>query len=99
MTYLDEGFEPYKQLLEGEIGPKHAQVGREQYWVNTIHDVVRDQTGNAVIRVGSAHLNGTLIARILQRQTGQLIELLRRRDIEVKIVEKIADVNEAFGKR
>ena len=99
MTYLDEGFEPYKQLLEGKIGPEHAQVGRELHWVNTIHDVIREQTGHAVIRVGSKHLEGSLITRILRAQTGQLIELLRRRDIEVKIVEKIADVNEAFGKR
>jgi hypothetical protein len=96
---LDEGFEPYKQLLEGKISRKHAEIGRELYWVNIIHDVIRDQTGNSVMRVSSEHLDESLITRILLKHTGQLIELLRRRDIEVKIVEKIVNVNKAFGKR
>jgi hypothetical protein len=50
------------------------------------------------MRVGSEHVESHII-RFIPKHTGQLDSLLKKREIEVKIVDKVADVNETFGKR
>ena len=58
-AFLDEGFEPYIQLLAGKISSEQAQVGRESHWVRKIKDVLSGQTGKALMRVGSEHFDNT----------------------------------------
>ena len=95
--FLDEGFEPYKQFLEGKTG-EQPQKGREKHWAKIIESALSNQTGNALMRVGSEHVESHII-RFIPKHTGQLDSLLKKREIEVKIVDKVADVNETFGKR
>ena len=95
--FLDEGFEPYRQFLEARTG-EQPQKGREKHWAKIIGNALSNQTGNALMRVGSEHVESHSI-RFIPKDTGQLGSLLKRCDIEVKIVEKVADVNETFGKR
>ncbi|MGA3405922.1 MAG: hypothetical protein ABSD49_09345 [Candidatus Bathyarchaeia archaeon] len=95
--FLDEGFEPYRQFLEARTGEQH-QKGREKHWAKIIESALSNQTGNALMRVGSEHVESHII-RFIPKDIGQLDSLLKKRDIEIKIVKKVADVNETFGKR
>ncbi|MGA2783475.1 MAG: hypothetical protein ABSF09_02080 [Candidatus Bathyarchaeia archaeon] len=95
--FLDEGFEPYKSLLEGKI-VQGANRGREEYWAKRIETSLSGEKGKALMLVGSEHLRSGIIHRLVPRDTGRITRLLRRRGIEVEVVEVVADVNEVFGK-
>jgi len=97
--FLDEGFEPYIQLLADKITSKQAQVGREAYWVRRIQPVLSVQSGKALMRVGSEHFdNRGLRRRIIPGQNRPLASLLEKQRIQIRIMERVVDVNEVFGK-
>ena len=101
--FLDEGFEPYKLLLEGKIPHKSTQKGREEYWARGIKAALIDN-GTALIRAGAEHVIPPqsrvmkMVAGIRRIETGRLPELLEREGITVKLVYRNLDVNKAFGK-
>ena len=96
--FLDEGFEPYKLLLEGKI-VQGVNRGREEHWAKKIETGLSDEKVKALMRVGSEHLRSGLMHRLVPRDTGRITGLLRRSGIEVEVVERVADVNEIFGKQ
>ena len=95
--FLDEGFEPYRLFFEGKTG-EQPQKGREEHWGKIIEGALSNQPKTALMRVGAEHLESGMI-RFLPKHSGQLVSILKKRDIEVKVVEKIADLNETLGKR
>jgi hypothetical protein len=95
--FLDYGLEGYKDLLEGRL-VELPQKGREEHWTRVIESALSDQNGIALIRAGSDHFKQHRIS-FNSKRTGQLPFMLKKRGIELRIVEKIADVNEIFGKR
>jgi hypothetical protein len=103
-VFLDEGFEPYRQLLDGKITSEQAEVDREEQWSAKITSTLSSENGSAVIRVGTQHLEPTrshmtrLRSLGMKSSHGKFTSLLLRKGIEVEVVERIADVNEAFGK-
>jgi hypothetical protein len=104
-VFLDEGFEPYRLLLEGKVGPEDAQSGREERWADIIEATLSKNERAALIRAGTEHLSQpeSTFERILSSlhpsRTGNLPGILRRRGIEVKVIYHIADVNQVFGKK
>src|SRR5208282_320842 len=98
-VFLDEGFEPYKLLLEEKITSRDAQVGREQRWVEIIENVLSTQSEAALLRVSAVHLerSRSIMGRLQFRSgpgvVGRLSISLQSKGIEVRIVEKIADIN------
>jgi len=96
--FLDEGFEPYKLLLEGKI-VQGVNRGREEHWAKKIETGLSDEKVKALMRVGSEHLRSGLMHRLMPRDTGRITRLLRRSGIEVEVVERVADVNEIFEKQ
>ncbi len=93
--FLDEGYEPYRRFLQG-VGDQ-PQNGRERHWVSMIESALSEFPGRALLRVGSDHVESHLV-RFFSRDTGHLVSMLKKRDIEVEVVEKIADLNQVFGK-
>ena len=94
--FLDEGFEPYRIFLEKKT--EEPRKGREEHWGTIIEGALSKQTETALMRVGAEHLESG-ISRFLPKNTGRLISVLEKRGIEVKVVGKIADINEKLGKR
>ena len=94
--FLDQGYEPYERFLDQGVGGQ-PQKGREEHWARTIENALSEFSGRALMRVGADHIESHVI-RFIPRGTGHLVSILKKRNIEVEIVEKIADVNEAFGK-
>jgi len=103
-VFLDEGFEPYRRLLEGELKPRDAQTGREEYWAKRIEAILSEPNGTALIRAGADHVDRPnriykqLTNRIHLNETGNLPRLLRKNGIRIRVVHRIADVNRVFGK-
>ena len=103
-VFLDEHFEPYKLLLASENSQVSFEKGREEHWAGVIQSTLTQERGKALIRAGVEHLDvsGIPVFRAMKRirggETGKLVSLLRNDAIDVKIVAKIADVNEVFGK-
>jgi hypothetical protein len=97
-VFLDEGFEPYKFLLEGRITPTDAQVGREEHWAHVIESAFSKSPAQALIRAGVEHL--TERKGISRRfvKTGKLPVMLRKSGISLEIIHQVSDVNVAFGK-
>jgi len=101
--FLDEGFEPYKLLLEGTITPDKAQKGREEHWARRIKAALNN-SGPALIRVGAEHVNSTKsvivksLSGIRRSAPGKLPKILQREGIVIEIVHSIPDVNEVYGK-
>jgi hypothetical protein len=93
--FLDEGYEPYRRFLQG-LGDQ-PQKGREKYWVSMIERALSEFPGRALLRVGPDHVESHLV-RFFSKDTGHLVPMLKKRDIEVEVVEKIADLNQVFGK-
>ena len=93
--FLDEGYEPYKRFLDLGVGDQ-PQRGREEHWARIIENTLLEFSGRALMRVGVDHIESHVFR--FSKDTGHLISILRKRDIEVELVEKIADVNDAFGK-
>jgi len=104
-VFLDEGFEPYKLLLDGKLNSEKAQLGREEHWAKVIEATLTTTNGTALIRIGMQHIDQPsnpykqLARMIRRRQTGILPKLLGRSGILIEVVHRIADVNEAFGKK
>jgi hypothetical protein len=98
-VFLDEGFEPYKALLEGKITEKEAEKGREEHWVEAILANM-DLSGKSLLRAGANHIDPStdLLRRLGLTRDGRLPTLLRKGGIELRIIDRVADVNRVFGK-
>jgi hypothetical protein len=98
-VFLDEGFVPYKALLEGKMTVEQAQEGREEHWAELILRNL-DRNGKNLIRAGSNHVDpsGGLVWKLRGRRVGKLPTLLKKNEIELQIVDRVADVNQVFGK-
>jgi hypothetical protein len=97
-VFLDEGFEPYKALLKGTITERQAGGGREEHWAEVIQSNL-DANGKNLIRAGSNHFDARgLLGTIRGSRAGKLSGLLRKNDVDLQVVERIADVNRVFGK-
>jgi len=102
--FLDEAFEPYKLLLANKINPKDAERGREDHWAKIIREILTENNGTALIRAGKEHLEGchsrlfSSLRRLEHSETGNLERSLQENGIEVRVICKIADVNDVFGK-
>ena len=103
-VFLDEGFEPYRRLLEGKLKPRDTQTGREEYWAKRIEAILSESNGTALIRAGADHVdqpNRTykqLANRIHRIETGNLPRVLLNNGIQIRVIHRIADVNRVFGK-
>ena len=103
-TFLDEGFEPYNLLLEGKITPEKAQKGREERWARTIKATLNNG-GTALIRVGTEHVSlpesaiMKIFGGIRRSATGNLPKILQQEGIGIRIIHRIPDVNEVYGKK
>lgn len=102
--FLDEGFDLYRLLLEGKIAGKAAEKGREEHWARLIRANIAVGNGTALIRAATEHVDSprTALSSVLGKlhvsSVGKLQALLRESEIEVQILHRIADVNQAFGK-
>ena len=102
--FLDAGFEPYKHLLDGNLKPRDAQTGREEYWAKRIEAILSEPNGTTLIRAGADHVDQPdhiykqLTNRIHRRETGKLPRILRKNGIRIRVVHRIADVNRVFEK-
>ncbi len=102
--FLDQGFEPYKLLLEGKITTQEAQTGREEHWAEVI-EATLSTTGTALIRAGAEHFDQSrpVLKRILGNlgpsKTGRLPKILQERRITLKVIHRVVDVNNVFGKK
>jgi hypothetical protein len=97
--FLDENFEPYKSLLEGKITEEQAEDGREEHWAEVILQNL-DTEGKKLIRAGSNHVDppGGLPGILRGSKAGRLRTLLKKSEVQIQIVERVANVNEVFGK-
>jgi hypothetical protein len=102
--FLDEGFDLYKSLLEGKITGKEAEKGREEHWAKLIHTNLAEGNGTALIRAGTEHVHlprsamSSVLGKLHVSRVGKLQALLRKSGIEIRVIHKVADVNQAFGK-
>jgi len=96
--FLDEGFEPYKAVLEGRMTEKEAADGREEHWAEIILQSLGG--GKNLLRAGSNHIDPSIgVFRIFAgSRDGRLPKLLRKGGVELRIVTKVRDVNAVFGK-
>jgi hypothetical protein len=97
--FLDEGYEPYKAALEGKVTGSVADKGREEHWTELILENL-DQGGKNLLRSGSNHIAPSpgILQRLTSSSIGRLPGLLKKNGIELKIIERVADVNQVFGK-
>jgi hypothetical protein len=104
-VFLDEGFEPYKLLLEGKLSRGEVERGREEHWAKLIEATLSNAGGTALLRAGSDHvvppesIFARLAKRIYQDEKGNLPAILRKNGIEIQVVHRTADLNQVFGKR
>ncbi len=101
--FLDEGFDPYKLLLERKITGKEAEKGREEHWVKLIRTNVVAENGTALIRASTEHVDlastsKSVLAKFHISRVGKLPTLLRKSGIEIRVIHKVGDVNQTFGK-
>ena len=99
IIFLDEGFEPYKAAFEGGIPQKDAEKGREEHWAEVILANL-DGPGKNLLRAGSNHIDPSsgLLRKLSRSRDGRLSSLLRKGGVELRIIDRIADVNQVFGK-
>ncbi len=103
--FLDEGFEPYSLLIEGKMTPKDAQKGREEHWAKTIEATLNRSNGTALIRAGAEHLDpsGSTAKKILRgirrSDTGRLTRILQQKGVAVKVLHRVLDINDIYGKK
>ena len=96
--FLDEGFEPYRLLIEGKDESK-VNRGREEHWAARIESTLTNEAGKALMRIGADHIEAsTLAQRLFLGDTGKILRLLQQKGIKAEVVERVADVNETFGK-
>jgi hypothetical protein len=98
-VFLDEDFEPYRALLEGKITERQVEEGREEHWAEVILENL-NLDGKKLIRAGSSHVNPQRGLRGMLRgsRVGKLPKLLKKKQVEVQVVERVADVNRVFGR-
>jgi len=97
-VYLDEGFDAYQAVLEEKTTLQQAEMGREEHWADVIHGNM-DVNGKNLIRVGSNHIQSRgFFAKLGGSNAGKLLELIGRYGIDVSVIERVADVNEVFGR-
>jgi len=101
--FLDEGFEPYRLMLEGKL--RLAEMhGREEHWAELIERTLSHTGEMALIRVGADHIDqtGSIVKRLTnvlrQGETGKLPRILRRKGIQIQVVSRTANVNKVFGR-
>ena len=95
--YLDEGFAPYRAVLDERIALQQAEVGREEHWAGVIQGNM-DVNGKNLIRVGSKHIEPRgFFTKLGRSKVGRLPELIGRYGIDVSVIERVADVNLVFG--
>lgn len=99
IIFLDESFEPYKAVLEGKITEKDDEKGREEHWAQVILGSL-DSDKKGLLRVGSNHVcpSSSLLGKLTGFRDRRLPKLLQEGGVELQIVDRIADVNEVFGK-
>ena len=56
-VFLDEDFEPYRRLLNGELTQEEAKADREENWAKVIEATLTDNKGKALIHVGSEYVD------------------------------------------
>lgn len=99
--FLDEGFEPYRLMLEGKLRLSEMH-GREEHWAELIESALSGEL--ALIRVGVDHIGQTgsigkgLTNLLRQGETGKLPQLLREKGIQINVISRTADVNKVFGR-
>ena len=98
-VFLDEDFEPYKALLDGKITLQEAENGREEHWAERILQNL-DANGKNLIRAGFGHIvpSTGLLSKFTRSRSGKLPKLLGKESVELEIIERVADVNQVFGK-
>jgi hypothetical protein len=98
IIFLDESFERYKDFLEGKMAQEDAEEGREEHWAKVILQNLTD--GRSLLRAGSNHIvpPTSLLRRLTRSNYGQLPQLLQKRGVELQVIDRVADVNEVFGK-
>jgi hypothetical protein len=100
-VFLDDGFEPYRLMLEEKL--RSEMHGREGHWAKLIEDTLSDSKEMALMRVGADHIGetGSIVKRLSnllrQGETGNLQRILRKKGIQIKVVSRTADVNKVFG--
>ena len=105
IVFLDEGFGPYRLLLDGELDRDKIERGREEHWAKLIESTLSSTTGTALLRAGSDLVDppistfATLLRRIYTGEKGKLRTILRKSRIEIQVVHRTADLNQVFGKR
>jgi len=97
--FLDEGYEPYEAAQEGQITENSADKGREDHWTKVILENL-DQGGKNLLRSGLTHIAPStgMLQRLTSSRNGRLPSLLKKNGVELKIIERVADVNQVFGK-
>lgn len=104
-VFLDDEFEPYRRLLNGELTKEQAEDGREDHWAKIIEATLANNTGKALIRVGSEHIDQPrstlrgIISRLQTSKTGKLRELLQEKGITLDVIHRTEDINAVFGKK
>jgi len=98
-VFLDEDFSPYKAVLEGKIVESAAVNDREEHWTEVILANL-DASGKNLLRAGSNHLEPPrgLFGRLSRPKDGRLPQLLRKRGVKLQVIDRIADVNQVFGR-
>jgi len=103
-VFLDEIFEPYTQLISGNVHSAVVLKDRERHWSEIIQKTLGESSGKSLIRTGSEHLPAPdpsivgKLKRLRPSETGNLTRLLRKHGISVEVVARIANVNDIFGK-
>jgi len=100
IIFLDQGFELYKAVLEGKVARKEAGKGREEHWAQVILENLGGD-GKNLLRAGLNHIDPspTLVRMLSGSREGMLPKLLRRGGVELRIIDRVADVNQVFGKQ
>lgn len=99
-VFLDEGFEPYKRLLSGQITLEQTENGREQHWAGVVEKTLAGASGKALVRVGVKHVDQPgVLSRLRRSNTGRLPKMLKENGIRLEIVHRTEDINRAIGKK
>jgi hypothetical protein len=105
IVFLDEKFEPYKELLNGELVQEQVEKERSEHWANIIEDRLVNNAEKALIRVDSKCVDRrrTTLRGIMTRRhssgSGKLRDLLQVRGITLEVIHHTEDINAVFGKK
>jgi hypothetical protein len=103
-VFLDEGFEPYKLVLDGKLSRDVALRGRQEHWAKQIEASLLQTTSTALVRADAELVKSPgstltqLAQTILPTGKGRLAAILHKGGIEIKVVHRTADINRVFGK-